>query len=81
LNLDETQENSLGLYPNPANNTLHFSSVQNGTLQFFSTQGRIVYETILNNDLDIDVAHLPRGMYVVKLSNNETVAQQKLILK
>lgn len=81
LNVDEKQQNKLGLYPNPAHNTLHFNSVQKGTLQFFSMQGRIVYETILNDDLEIDVAHLPRGLYLVKLLKDTSVSQQKLILK
>lgn len=81
LGISKNELNSIGLYPNPATNFLQLSSAQNGTLQFFSTQGQIVYETILNNDLQVDVSHLPRGLYLVKLTNDTSVAQQKLILE
>ena len=81
LSLTENHENSIGLYPNPANDILYMDKEQKGTLQFFSTQGRIVYETILNNESEVDVSHLPRGMYVVKLLGDASVSQQKLILE
>ncbi len=81
LGIHENQFNTIGLHPNPASQTLYLETLQNGTLQFFSSQGRLVYETILNNDLQIDVAHLPRGLYLVKLTNETSVAQQKLILE
>ncbi|GAB5418464.1 MAG: hypothetical protein Crog4KO_33220 [Crocinitomicaceae bacterium] len=81
LGIGENQLNTIGLYPNPASDILHLETLQNGKLQFFSSQGQLVYETILNNDLQIDVAHLPRGLYLVKLTNETSVAQQKLILE
>lgn len=81
LSLEENELNTIGLYPNPANDILYLEKEQKGTLQFFSTQGRIVYETILNNDSEINVSHLPRGLYLVKLIGDTSVSQQKLILE
>jgi hypothetical protein len=81
LSLEENALNSIGLHPNPAQNTLQLESAQNGKLQFFSTQGQIVYETILNNDVQVNVSHLPRGLYLVKLTDETSVAQQKIILE
>lgn len=81
LNIEESATYNIGLYPNPANNVLYFKTPQQGTLQFFSTQGRIVHETILNNETELSVSHLPRGLYLLKLSTRNSVSQQKLILK
>lgn len=81
LDLEENALNTIGMHPNPANDIIYLESAQKGTLQFFSTQGRIVYETILNNDLEVNVSHLPRGLYLVKLINDQQVSQQKLILE
>lgn len=81
VGIQENTPNSIGLYPNPTENTLQLKTAQNGTLQFFSTQGRIIYETTLNNDVLVNVSHLPRGLYVVKLTDATSVAQQKIILE
>jgi hypothetical protein len=81
LSLDENDTETIGLHPNPANNILYLETAQIGTLQFFSTQGRIVYETILNNDEIVNVSHLPRGLYLVQLTNDQSVSQQKIILE
>lgn len=81
LDINENEINTIGIHPNPANDIVYLETAQQGTLQFFSTQGRIVYEMILNNDLEINVSHLPRGLYLVKLINDQHISQQKLILK
>ncbi|MDB3906504.1 T9SS type A sorting domain-containing protein [Crocinitomicaceae bacterium] len=80
LDLSEN-ELTIGMHPNPANNIIYLESAQNGNVQFFSTQGRLIYETILNNDFEIDVSHLPRGLYMVKLIGDQQVSQQKIILE
>lgn len=81
LNTNENHLNTIGIHPNPANDILHLDTQKDGKLQFFSMQGRIVYETILNNDMEINVSHLPRGLYCVKWTHNQTTSQQKLILE
>ncbi len=81
LDITENELNNIGIHPNPANDIIHLESAQKGTLQFFSTQGRIVYETILNKDTEVNVSHLPRGLYLVKLIGDDSVSQQKLLLK
>ncbi|XOV67231.1 MAG: GEVED domain-containing protein [Fluviicola sp.] len=81
LSLDENHTETIGIHPNPANNILYLETAQTGILQFFSTQGRIVYEMILNNDKEVSVSHLPRGLYLVKLTNDQNVSQQKIILE
>jgi hypothetical protein len=77
----ENNTDKLILYPNPANDRVSFDKHYSGTVKFFSTQGRIVHETILNNDLQMDVSHLPRGMYIIELTTNNATLQQKIILK
>lgn len=80
LDLSEN-ELTIGMHPNPANNIIYLESAQKGNVQFFSTQGRLIYETILNNDFEIDVSHLPRGLYMVKLIGDQQVSKQKIILE
>ena len=81
LDLQEVEGNTIGLFPNPAQDILYLDAAHSGNLQFFSAEGRLVYETILNKDDQLNVSKLPRGLYLVKLTNETMVAQQKLILE
>lgn len=81
LQVDENTFGSIGSFPNPTQSTLNFKSGQNGQLQFYSSQGRLIYECLLENSLTVNVAQLPRGLYLLKLVNDSYISQQKIILE
>jgi hypothetical protein len=70
----------LNVYPNPASNTLNFSEIDfQAQVQLFNTQGQLVLNTTQTQN--IDVSQLPSGLYFYKITNtqNQAVAQGKII--
>lgn len=74
------------IYPNPARNEV-FISVENAlqkvqSIQITDLMGRVV----LSEECDcyqtrLDVGHLPRGVYLITLQNNDAQVTKKLILE
>ena len=84
LNIDENQLNeSVKLYPNPANQTLIISNDHNldiNQVSIYNMLGMLVYKAdYLPNR--IDTSHLKAGMYLVKIDSDEVPATQKLIIR
>ncbi len=81
--------NNLNIYPNPATQTVHISFDANNNddvqIKMFDMGGREVfnqtYEAVQNFEQTIQLSHLSRGVYFVKIHNGNQNATQKLILK
>lgn len=72
------------LYPNPATDfvTLKLSGSQRANIEVFSMSGQLLYQTTAKNNVaTIDVKHLPKGSYIVKISDGNKSSTQKLIKK
>ena len=72
------------LFPNPTQGQFHVitsTDITGGLLQIVDIQGRIVYqEGVTNNGITIN-KHLDKGVYFVKLTNNEQQYQvRKLVV-
>jgi len=65
------------IYPNPVTAYLYINQ-EFEKIQFYSIDGNLIYETIGN---DIDVTHLNRGLYIVRLSNRENIIVKKIVLE
>ena len=79
---DITQSNSLTLYPNPTQNTLHISTTKeiSGSLCLQDISGKqILLQQNFNTNQTIDVAHLAKGIYIITLKNNEAVWHGKFV--
>lgn len=68
----------VSVYPNPASTTLHIESSSTITnVEIFNQPGASVLKTAGQNTIDID---LPNGIYFIKLSGEEGIAVQKLVV-
>ncbi|MEZ5197728.1 MAG: T9SS type A sorting domain-containing protein [Bacteroidales bacterium] len=71
------------LYPDPAKNRLTISSSaikSNAELSIFNLNGKKVFEKqIRNKETQIDISSLPRGVYFVRLQNQNTVEVMKMV--
>lgn len=68
IGIDEL-ENSISLYPNPANNQLYFTTREVvSTIQIFSVDGKLILSNpaIFNNQ--IDISNLQSGTYIIKIT-------------
>lgn len=82
--IKELHVNTSFVYPNPASQVLKVSAKSaNSSIYIYDVKGQLVLVQDLNNNHDISVAHLARGVYTAKLVDNVTgvmTGLQKIIL-
>lgn len=87
LGTDDFIAEKLMVYPNPASNIVTVKlpvEVQNTLIELFDIDGKLLTTnnySLGNHKLSLDVSNFARGLYFVKLSNNNQRFTQKLILK
>jgi len=83
LSVNQFEANNFKLYPNPtATGTVNIISAQAGTVEVsvFDILGKqVISQTVNNNTLN--VSQLNAGVYIVKISQNNTSVTKKLIVK
>ncbi len=71
---DKSMINSLGIYPNPANDKLFINTeIQNGKILITDMQGKLLSEVDFINNQPVDVSALANGVYLIRLVNNNIV--------
>lgn len=81
INTNETDENEIKTYPNPANEKLYVQIDQPGLVTLWNATGQKVYESFFTQGLnEVDVAALPTGLYFLKKVNEEKELVKKLII-
>ncbi|MBI1267457.1 MAG: T9SS type A sorting domain-containing protein [Cryomorphaceae bacterium] len=71
------------IHPNPASTAVRVkTSIANGELEIRNMSGQLVHRQKLNgNQSDISIEHLPRGIYILRVSSDEKEQyNQKLIV-
>lgn len=72
---------SIKLYPNPTSGKLHFSGVNNASIEVYDIIGKLFLKNKIKNDETIDLSTYPKGMYVVKVNEEATTKAFRVILK
>ncbi|OFY17732.1 MAG: hypothetical protein A2W98_08500 [Bacteroidetes bacterium GWF2_33_38] len=60
---------NLLIYPNPTNNKIYFNKIIDEEVLIINTLGKIILNIKNINSNEINVCHLPKGIYYLKLSN------------
>jgi uncharacterized protein YjdB len=70
--IGEEKENMLSVYPNPAADILYINGEisENTAVSIFSYIGSEVWSGIVKHQ-NINISHLPAGMYILKISNKD----------
>lgn len=71
--LNEENRDSFKLYPNPSKTgvfTISFSR-KNETIKVYDTFGKLIENQTISSSQKLDLSHLAKGVYFVKLSNNK----------
>ena len=84
LAINETKENNISIFPNPARDIVYIDSGNGETGIYFvkiiNCNGeRILKEKVL--DGSIDIKNLPKGLYILRISFHDDILIKKLILK
>ena len=73
-----TSENTLSIYPNPAQNILNIENVKNNAeVSIIDISGKTVMS--IRSTKNIDISNLAKGMYCVKVIDNKTVIVKRFI--
>lgn len=81
---------TFNIYPNPVSNVLNISSSlltttdDVYTLQIVSVEGKLLHSEIFmlnkgENSRSLNIANMPKGIYICSLKNNKQVKTQKII--
>jgi hypothetical protein len=74
-------EPEVTLYPNPATDKLYIPAASEGTGILFNPEGKILIERKLEAGLNtFDVAHLPPGLYILRIKTENRKAYRKVII-
>ena len=82
IGIDEFNESSIDIYPNPANTTLTIRADMLSDIRIFNSSGQTVkYIDYTQSDMAvIDVQDLPRGLYFVEIKTLTGIATKKVVL-
>ena len=85
--INNTKDKSLfSIYPNPTNGIIHLNmdnSITDGIVKITNLNGQEVYNKDLTNIINsaIDISHLNKGVYFIRIFNNENSWTKKIILQ
>jgi hypothetical protein len=72
--------NILHIYPNPANDKLSIESLQKATIEILNIQGQIILQQLIQQGKTyIDISGLAKGVYILRLSNNDKTEVTRII--
>ncbi len=70
------------VYPNPSTGAVWINGNTNDEVEIFNVAGKKVYNASLKNKItELELANLPKGMYIVKIKSNEGSNVAKLLLQ
>ncbi|UII24442.1 S8 family serine peptidase [Fulvivirga maritima] len=75
--IDPQLANEITFHPNPASDILRFSQAESEAT-IYTTGGQLV-QTKMKGESEMNISHLQKGLYVVKLKYKDHTATQKLI--
>ena len=81
LGIDEFNESSISLYPNPvkSNLTVDLKTDTETNLEIYDILGKRVFESKLYKTSAINLQALKAGIYIVRLIQNNTTVSKKLV--
>ena len=83
---DEISQNNMTVYPNPSSSTINISTGTNSNslvnITIISSLGTVVYSKDFNNPdktINLDINTLNTGIYIIKVTTDNSTKQQKFI--
>lgn len=80
MGMEEISSSKLSVFPNPVNDFLNIEGVNSNldNVQIFGLSGNLV-QNLKNSSRKINVQFLPKGIYILKISDNGKTIQTKFI--
>ncbi|WP_426046327.1 T9SS type A sorting domain-containing protein [Chryseobacterium sp. NFX27] len=77
---DVKVNSKVSVYPNPASEKVFIKGEQVSDVEIYSIDGR-KQNVVLNNDQSINISHLAKGAYLLKLKTKNEITTRKLMIK
>jgi hypothetical protein len=83
---NHTIDELIDIYPNPSTGILHLRSKSSNSNKIFITDisDKIIWQSEhdlqIEEDENIDLSYLPRGVYIVKFVNDKKVTAKRIVL-
>lgn len=81
LSIDKFDEYNFTMYPNPTNGLVNMSANKPFGVEIFNFNGKLVYDTKINQSQQIDLSQLSSGVYLSRITINSVTKTNKLIIK
>lgn len=84
IDINENTENSISIYPNPANTSFEITTYNEQTIkeiEIYSIEGRLLKQQVFSeNKVIVKTSELPTGLYIIKVQTNKNQFCQKLLI-
>jgi hypothetical protein len=85
----ETIKNTIRVYPNPATDKIHIAGFRYSTharIAVYNLHGQLVFQPGEASVMDesgtsLDLAHLPKGVYILSVTSGNAMHQEKIVLQ
>ncbi len=77
---DITYDQQLVIYPNPVSDKVYIRGEKVSEAEMYAMDGRKINISV-NGDQSIDVSHVPKGVYILKLKIKNEITTRKLTIK
>ncbi|WP_227413154.1 T9SS type A sorting domain-containing protein [Chryseobacterium culicis] len=77
---DITYDQQLVIYPNPVSDKVYIRGEKVSETEMYAMDGRKINISV-NGDQSIDVSHVPKGVYILKLKIKNEITTRKLTIK
>jgi photosystem II stability/assembly factor-like uncharacterized protein len=81
VGLETMPEENLRIYPNPASETIHVEVLGVFHAELFNRAGQSVMQKRIYRNANIDISKLPKGVYFIKLSNENYEGVRKFVIE
>lgn len=80
---DNSETKRIEIYPNPAKDyvKIRLNKLIETKVSIYSMDGRLIIEKMIKGDENIDTSKLKKGMYIIRVNNEEGIVSKKLIIE
>jgi hypothetical protein len=78
------EKSTINIYPNPSDDiiSIEIENINNATIEIYNVSGKLVFSKELKAKVEkIDLSGFSRGMYLVKVSQEQDVKVGKVVVK
>jgi len=82
ISIDDPVQNTISVYPNPANDYVRITSENQGTVTIYNVTGQVVHTCAhVNTETVLDVSGLTQGMYILNIETDNESMNTKLVIE